>query len=78
MAEAQQNYEDKLYDLKKYNQESMAAFEEAMWKAVQDYKDSIADLNLTDEERLARIKAFQEEWVAHNARMLNMALNDAN
>ena len=60
-AEAQQNYEDRLYDLKKYNQESLQEFEEAMWKAVEDYKNSIKDLDLTDSERVARIKAFQEE-----------------
>ena len=60
-AQAEQNYEDKLYDLKKYNQDSMKEFEDAMWQAVNEYKNSIADLDLTDEERAQRIHDFQQQ-----------------
>lgn len=74
---ARQNYEDKLYELKKYNQESLESFEEALLKAVEDYKNKIADLNLTDEERAEKIKEFAEDWVRHNADMLQMAIDDA-
>ena len=76
-AQAEQNYEDKLYDLKKYNQDSMKEFEDAMWQAVNEYKNSIADLDLTDEERAKRIKDFQEQWVEHNKDMFQMTLEDA-
>jgi len=74
---ARQNYEDKLYELKKYNQESLESFEEALLKAVEDYKNKIADLNLTDEERAEKIKEFAEDWVRHNSDMLQMAIDDA-
>ena len=75
---ARQNYEDKLYELKKYNQDSMKEFESAMWQAVNEYRNSIADLDLTDEERAQRIKEFQEQWVEHNRSMFQMTLDDAN
>lgn len=77
-AEAEQEYEDKLYNLKKFNQESLAEFEAAMWKAVEDYKNSIADMNYTDEERAQKIHEFQQQWVEHNGKMFQMALDDAN
>ena len=74
---ARQNYEDKLYELKKYNQESLQSFQEALMQAVDDYKNSIADVNMTDEERAQKIKAFAEEWVEHNKGMFQMAIDDA-
>lgn len=74
---ARQNYEDKLYELKKYNQESLQSFQDALMQATEDYKEKIADLNLTDEERAQKIKEFQEDWVAHNKDMFQMAIDDA-
>lgn len=74
---AQQNYEDKLNDLKKYNQDSMREFQDAMLQAVSEYQKQIADLDLTDEERAKRLSDFQNEWVKHNAHMFELTLQDA-
>jgi uncharacterized phage infection (PIP) family protein YhgE len=75
--QAKQTYEDKLYELKKYNQESMQSFQDALLQAVDEYKNKIADLNLTDEERAQKIKEFTDDWVAHNKDMFQMTIDDA-
>lgn len=60
VAEAQQNYEDKLYELEKYNQDHVKELQGQMISAFNDYKNEIESLTTLDGEQKAQL--LEDYW----------------
>lgn len=76
-ADAQQNYEDKLYELEKLNQEYIDKLQEQLITSFAQYKEEIAALNLTDEERAALLEEYWTTLTEKYGSYLDGALGDA-
>lgn len=76
-ADAQQNYEDKLYELEKLNQEYIDKLQEQLIISFAQYKEEIAALNLTDEERAALLQEYWTTLTEKYGSYLDGALEDA-
>jgi hypothetical protein len=76
-ADAQQSYEDKLYELEKLNQDYIDTMQEQLLTSFAQYKEEIAALNLTDEERAALLEEYWNTLTEKYELYLNGALEDA-
>ena len=76
IADAQQNYEDKLYELEKYNQEHVKDMQDMMLNLLAQYRDDIAGLNVTDEERAQMLQEYWEKLQSEYGVFMDKALND--
>lgn len=76
MADAQQNYEDKLYELEKYNQDHIKDVQDMMLNLLAQYRDDIAGLNVTDEERAQMLQDYWEKLQGEYGVFMDKALND--
>lgn len=76
-ADAQQNYEDKLFELEQLNQEYSQNIQDLIMDNMAQYRDEIADLNLTDAERTQMLQQYYEQLQQQYGVFLNGALDDA-
>lgn len=76
-ADAQQNYEDKLFELEQLNQEYSKNIQDLIMDNMAQYRDEIADLNLTDAERTQMLQQYYEQLQQQYGVFLNGALDDA-
>ena len=76
-ADAQQSYEDKLYELEKLNQDYIDTMQEQLLTSFAQYKEEIVALNLTDEERAALLEEYWNTLTEKYELYLNGALEDA-
>lgn len=76
-ANAQQNYEDKLFELEKLNQEYAKSVQDLIMDNMIQYRDEIANLNLTDAERTALLQQYYEQLQQQYGVFLDTALTDA-
>lgn len=51
MAKAEQEFEDKLYDLEKLNQDRVKETQQLMLNAMEKFRDEIADADMNDQEK---------------------------
>ena len=77
VADAQQNYEDKLYDLEKLNQDYTKSVQDLIMANMAEYRDQIKDLNLTDKERTELLQQYYEQLQQQYGVFLKDALDDA-
>ena len=75
-AQAQQNYEDKLYELEEYNQNRIKAVQDEMMQELTAYRDMLAGLNVSDEERAQMLSDYYLELQGKYSGFLNKALGD--
>ena len=73
---AQQNYEDKLHDLEKWNQDRVAQMQASYLQQLQDYSNYLAGLDINDEERAQRMLAKQAQLQEAYGQFLNQAVED--
>ena len=76
-ANAQQNYEDKLYELEKLNQDYVKSVQDLIMDNMAQYRDEIANLNVSDEERVQMLQAYYEQLQQQYGVFLDTALTDA-
>lgn len=76
-ANAQQNYEDKLFELEQLNQEYTKSVQDLIMDNMIQYRDEIANLNLTDQERTELLQQYYEQLQQEYGVFLNTALTDA-
>lgn len=66
MAKAQQEFEDKLYDLEKLNQDRVKETQQLMLNAMEKFRDEIADADMNDQEKTQALldywRQLQEEY----------------
>ena len=74
---AKQNYEDKLYELEKLNQDYVKSVQDLIMDNMAQYRDEIANLNLSDAERTALLQQYYEQLQQQYGVFLDTALTDA-
>lgn len=66
MAKAQQEFEDKLYELEKLNQDRVKETQQLMLNAMEKFRDEIADADMNDQEKTQALldywRQLQEEY----------------
>ena len=76
MAKAQQEFEDKLYDLEKLNQDRVKETQQLMLNAMEKFRDEIADADMNDQEKTQALLDYWRQLQEEYGNLTDTALKD--
>lgn len=76
VAKAQQEFEDKLYDLEKLNQDRVKETQQLMLNAMEKFRDEIADADMNDQEKTQALLDYWRQLQEEYGNLTDTALKD--